>query len=184
MPAAERCKRPAGSGGRLLLALLCCSVGRPLLVAAQQDLAFSVHDISGTISSDGKYRGGVLGGDGLVYLVPWNADSIGQITPFTCPPGHSTNSSNLCHPCPAGSFSDGRGFASSCPPCPAGTYSASEGASDCTSCPKGSHSASTGVTMCTSCPAGKFSNSSGAIDWHAAPATGHLLVLQRVFLSS
>ena len=38
---------------------------------------FTTMDISSTISSGNKYAGGVLGPDGLIYFVPYNADKIG-----------------------------------------------------------------------------------------------------------
>ena len=38
---------------------------------------FTTMDISSTISSSWKYAGGVLGPDGLIYFVPYNADNIG-----------------------------------------------------------------------------------------------------------
>ena len=38
---------------------------------------FTTMDISSTISSDGKYAGGVLGPNGLIYFVPSHANNIG-----------------------------------------------------------------------------------------------------------
>ena len=38
-------------------------------------------DISGTISTDWKYRGGVLGPDGHIYMVPHGANNIGHFDP-------------------------------------------------------------------------------------------------------
>ncbi len=40
--------------------------------------SFTSIDISNTISSDGKYFGGVLGPNGLIYFVPCN-NSIGKL---------------------------------------------------------------------------------------------------------
>jgi hypothetical protein len=40
---------------------------------------FSIHDISATESLDKKYAGGVLGPDGIVYFVPYDADKIGLL---------------------------------------------------------------------------------------------------------
>ena len=40
---------------------------------------FTAVDITTTISFDGKYRGGVLGPNGLIYFVPVNADNIGKL---------------------------------------------------------------------------------------------------------
>jgi len=42
---------------------------------------FTGTDIASTISSDGKYFGGVLGPNGLIYFVPYNADNIGVLNP-------------------------------------------------------------------------------------------------------
>ena len=44
---------------------------------------FSVIDISSTISSDNKYRGGVLGPNGMIYCIPHVANSIGVFDPST-----------------------------------------------------------------------------------------------------
>ena len=38
---------------------------------------FTTLDISSFISSDGKYAGGVLGPNGLIYFIPYNADNVG-----------------------------------------------------------------------------------------------------------
>jgi hypothetical protein len=45
--------------------------------------AFSVVSISGVISHDSKYAGGVLAPNGHIYMVPCNADSIGDFDPAT-----------------------------------------------------------------------------------------------------
>jgi len=42
---------------------------------------FTTINISGTISSDFRYAGGVLGPDGLIYRVPVNTDNIGVLSP-------------------------------------------------------------------------------------------------------
>ena len=44
---------------------------------------FTTIDISATISGTGKYLGGVLGPDEIVYMVPHNADKIGVLNPAT-----------------------------------------------------------------------------------------------------
>jgi len=44
---------------------------------------FTTIDISSTISSDNKYFGGVLGPNGRIYFVPYNADNIGILDPST-----------------------------------------------------------------------------------------------------
>ena len=44
---------------------------------------FTPLDISATISLDYKYEGGVLGPNGLIYLVPLNADNVGVLNPST-----------------------------------------------------------------------------------------------------
>ena len=41
--------------------------------------SFTTIDISNTISSDSKYRRGVLGPNGLIYFVPSNANNIGKL---------------------------------------------------------------------------------------------------------
>ena len=42
---------------------------------------FTTLDISSFISSDWKYRGGVLGPNGLIYFIPYNADNVGILNP-------------------------------------------------------------------------------------------------------
>jgi hypothetical protein len=48
---------------------------------------FSAIDISATMPEEGwsdyKYNGGVLGPNGKIYLVPWNADHVGELDPAT-----------------------------------------------------------------------------------------------------
>ena len=41
--------------------------------------SFTTIDISNTISSDRKYEEGVLGPNGLIYFVPWDANNIGKL---------------------------------------------------------------------------------------------------------
>ena len=43
--------------------------------------SFTTVDISNTISSDYKYRGGVLGPNGLIYFVPHSVHKIGVLNP-------------------------------------------------------------------------------------------------------
>ena len=42
---------------------------------------FTTLDISSFISSDWKYAGGVLGPNGLIYFIPYNADNVGILNP-------------------------------------------------------------------------------------------------------
>jgi hypothetical protein len=42
---------------------------------------FTTLDISSFISSGSKYRGGVLGPNGLIYFIPFNADNVGILNP-------------------------------------------------------------------------------------------------------
>lgn len=48
--------------------------------------AFSVVDISSTISGSTKYVGGVLAPNGKIYFVPTNADNVGVFTPGSAAP--------------------------------------------------------------------------------------------------
>jgi len=45
--------------------------------------AFSALDISGVISHDVKFCGGVLASNGHIYMVPDNANSVGDFDPAT-----------------------------------------------------------------------------------------------------
>jgi len=56
----------------------CCGCG-----GGVGNSTFGTIDISDTISSYGKYRGGVLAPNGKIYLVPGNADHIGELDPST-----------------------------------------------------------------------------------------------------
>jgi hypothetical protein len=86
----------------------------------------------------------------------------------------STSISEMCHPCPAGTYSDAPGTGV-CLPCPPGSYSAGLGAAACAACPVGTYGLGggepcvdcgsaaygpvPGLSACKDCPAGTVTQS-------------------------
>ena len=75
---------------RSLLLAVTCAAGI-VAGAAETASSFELVDISGTISTTGKFSGAAVAGDGRVVFVPYHADGVGVFFP---PPG--TDWCNCC----------------------------------------------------------------------------------------
>ena len=74
---------------------------------------------------------------------------------ISCNRGHFGNSTG-CHPCPIGTFHDGKVFVTKCTKCPAGSFQSKTGAHECISCVPGSFQEKEGQSECVKCREGGY----------------------------